>query len=403
MLKKSLTFWVIVMLSLGAPTAVVAGAAGSDREASQASSKACKNPSTYAATQNCLHLNQIQVIGSHNSYHLRGQDPFWSAFESFVPDIARTLDYTHPALARQFSEQSVRQIELDVVADPKGGRFAEHKVLTVVNLPTRSPDKSLLKPGFKVLHVPEIDWETTCSTLRTCLTQVKSWSDKNPGHAPLAILLELKDDATPDPLKLDFVQPLPFTGRDLDALDALIQSVFPSNKLITPDLVRGKRKTLDAAVTKDGWPTLEDSRGKVMFLMDNESGVRDLYLKGHKNLAGRAIFTASSPGKPDAAFIKSNDPTGDNTAKIQDLVRRGYVVRTRSDADTEQARTGDTTQRDLALSSGAQWVSTDYPTPADGARFGTGYFASIPGGTVARCNPVNGPTNCRSKLLERLR
>ena len=399
MLRKSSLFCVVVMLAFGASPAVGASAKGD--------SVNCKylgqNLSDYTTAQRCILLNQIQVIGSHNSYHVRSQDPFWTAFESFVPDIARTLDYTHLPLAQQFSEQSVRQIELDVVADPKGGRFSEHKVLSVVNLPTRSPDKSLLQPGFKVLHVPEIDWETTCSTLRKCLTQVKTWSDSNPKHVPIAILLELKSSPTPDPLKLDFVQPLPFTARDLNALDALIRSVFPAKNLITPDLVRGKYKTLDAAVTRGSWPNLARSRGKVMFLMDNESAVRDLYLKGHKNLAGRAIFTPSSPGKPDAAFIKANDPTGENTAKIQDLVRRGYMVRTRADADTEQARTGDTTQRDLALASGAQWVSTDYPTPAVAARFGTGYFAAIPGGTVARCNPINARPKCRSNVLERLR
>lgn len=78
------------------------------------------------------------------------------------------------------------------------------------------------------------------------------------------------------------------------------------------------------------------------------------------------------------------------------------MVRTRADADTVQARTGDTTMRDAALATGAQWVSTDYPTISNN-RFGTPYFAAIPGGTVARCNPVNAPPGCVSSLLERLR
>jgi hypothetical protein len=107
------------------------------------------------------------------------------------------------------------------------------------------------------------------------------------------------------------------------------------------------------------------------------------------------LFTNSTPGQPDAAFVEENDPTGDNQARIQDEVRRGYVVRTRADADTAQARTGDTTMRDAALSSGAQWVSTDYPTVTDSARFGTGYAVQIPG--IARCTPIapaNAPAPC---------
>ena len=84
-------------------------------------------------------------------------------------------------------------------------------------------------------------------------------------------------------------------------------------------------------------------------------------------------------------------------------MRRGYVVRTRADADTRQARTGDTTMRDAALASGAQWVSTDYPAPGMSSRFGTSYVAQLPGGAAARCNPVNAPATCRSYVLERIR
>jgi hypothetical protein len=59
--------------------------------------------------------------------------------------------------------------------------------------------------------------------------------------------------------------------------------------------------------------------------------------------------------------------------RIRDLVGRGYVVRTRADADTREARADDPTRRRLALASGAQWVSTDYPAPGIAARFGSRY------------------------------
>lgn len=364
--------------------------------------KPCGADPTFRRVQECVRLNEIQVIGSHNSYHLRGQEPFWTAFSNFVPDIARSLDYTHPPLANQFSDQAVRQIELDVATDPKGGRYATHRVLKVVNQPTRSTDPNLYRPGIKVIHEPEIDWETTCSTLRICLAQVRRWSAAHPTHVPIAVLLELKEDKTPDPLRLGFVSARPFTAKDLDELDATIRTEIPPRMLYTPDELRGDAKTLPAAIRTKGWPTLAQSRGKVMFLMDNQGSVRDLYLKGHRNLAGRVLFTSSKPGEPSAAFIKENDPRGENGARIRREVRDGYVIRTRADADTEEARSGDTTMRDAALASGAQWVSTDYPTISDN-RFGTPYFAAIPGGTVARCNPVNAPTGCVSGLLERLR
>jgi hypothetical protein len=113
-------------------------------------------------------------------------------------------------------------------------------------------------------------------------------------------------------------------------------------------------------------------------------------------LDGRVLFTNSSPGSADAAFVERNDPL---SADIPGLIETGYIVRTRADADTEQARSGDTTDRDAALASGAQYVSTDYPVP-DPA-LGTGYFVEIPGGAPGRCNPVNAPPGCRSAPLER--
>jgi hypothetical protein len=65
----------------------------------------------------------------------------------------------------------------------------------------------------------------------------------------------------------------------------------------------------------------------------------------------------------------------------------GFLVRTRADADTRQARSGNTTQRDRALSSGAQFISTDYPVPDP--RF-TRYRVQFKGGVVARPNLVCG-------------
>ena len=73
-------------------------------------------------------------------------------------------------------------------------------------------------------------------------------------------------------------------------------------------------------------------------------------------------------------------------------------MRAADDADTADARVNDTSTRDAALASGAQWVSTDYPVP--NPEFGTGYFVEIPGGMPARCNPINAPTGCRAIGLE---
>jgi Phosphoinositide phospholipase C, Ca2+-dependent len=190
-------------------------------------------------------------------------------------------------------------------------------------------------------------------------------------------------------------------GPQLDALDLEIRSVFREERLITPDDVRRRRLTLEESVRRHGWPALEDSRGKVAFLLDNDPGpIRDAYLAGRPNLEGRVLFTNSLAGRQDAAFIKRNDPLAANTAQIQELVRAGYLVRTRSDVPLTTVLSGDTTQRQAALDSGAQLVSTDFPVAGMAARYGSDFVAQLPGSVVARCNPANARVTCRDSRLE---
>jgi len=348
----------------------------------------------------CVRLNQIQALGSHNSYHIQARPVLFDALVNFLPELV-SLEYTHIPLEQQFDTQGIRQIELDVFADPMGGLFANRPILALFDEDPAGPPE-LLEPGMKVLHVQDIDFETTCTTLVGCLRVVKRWSDGQRGHLPIMILIEAKDDIIPDPLNLGFVTPIPIGPDALDTIDAEIRSVFPERRLITPDKVRGRAATLEEAILTQGWPTLDKSKGKFLFALDNENHVRSDYLAGRPNLEGRVMFASGSPGQAHAAFVKENDPLGDPN-RIPNLVAGGYVVRTRADADTVQARSGNVTQRDAALASAAQWVSTDYPTPRPGPDFGTGYEVSIPDGAPARCNPLIAPPGCRAAALERLR
>lgn len=325
-----------------------------------------------------LTLNQMQVVGTHNSYHVEPSAESMEVLDK-VSSRARELAYSHDPLGVQFSDQGVRQIELDVHPDPTGELFDP--------IGTR---------GFKVFHMERVDTGTTCPTFIDCLSDIRTWSDANRSHMPIAVLVEIKDQQ-----EIPLGPPPPAMTAELyDALDAEIRSVFPDDRLITPDLVRGNHETLEQAVLEDGWPLIDDVRGRVMFLLDNK---RDGYTEGHPSLEGRVAFTPSEPGQPDAAFVEVNDPRGENLSKITDLVTRGYMVRTRADDPVITPTSGDTGQRDDALASGAQWVSTDYPVPGLASRWdGSTYVVEIPGGSPARCNPVNAPDRCRSADVEDL-
>ncbi len=345
-----------------------------------------------------VRLNEVQVLGSHNSYHIQPEQRILDVLELFEEGLGLGLEYTHIPLFEQFENQGIRQIELDVFADPLGGLYYQHRALLFFGEDPNSGIPELLQPGTKVLHTQDLDWKTTCLTLVSCLQEVRSWSDANPEHLPIMILIEPKDDPIPDPVMLGFTVPLPIGASELDDIDAEIRSVFPDEQMITPDDVRGERATLEEAIRRDGWPSLRETRGRVMFALDNEGSARDAYLAGHPSLAGRVMFAIAQPPAPEAAFVKLNNPIED-LALIQSLVRDGFIVRTRADADTFDARLNDFTQQDAALRSGAQFVSTDYPVPDP---FDGNYVAEIPGGSPARCNPINAPRRCRDDALENL-
>jgi hypothetical protein len=348
----------------------------------------------------CVALNEIQVLGSHNSYHIEPRPELMQALLDLSP-VFEAWQYTHDPLGVQFETQGIRQIEIDVFADPNGGLFARRGGLIAVNEDPNSGIPELDQPGFKVLHIQDLDFETTCLTFVDCLRDVKAWSDAHPRHLPIMILVEAKDDTIPDIFGSGFAIPVPLGPAEFDALDAEIRTVFPLHRIITPDDVRRTSATLEEAVLAYGWPRLGAVRGKVLFMLDDGGHYRADYLAGHPSLRGRILFADSSPGDDWAAFVKANDPLNTTNPTISELVAAGYFVRTRTDADTVEARSGDTGPRDAAISSGAQMVSTDYPIPDPD--FGTGYVVAIPGGMPARCNPINGPAGCRAEALERIR
>jgi len=340
-----------------------------------------------------LKLNQIQVIGTHNSYHAGIAPNEARLWQIKNPEGFKGLDYRHQALTRQL-DSGVRQIELDIFADSQGRRFAlpaGPRMVAEANLPPDppfDPEGAMLKPGFKVMHMQDIDYRSVCQPFVACLKEVRMWSRAHPHHIPIFILVETKQSSREGTMELTPAEP--FTPAVFDALDAEIRSVFAPGGLITPDDVRGPYATLNEAVLAGNWPTLKSARGKVMFLMD-QRWAASVYAQGHPSLRGRVLFTNAVPGDPDAAFTECNDGPA---ATISELVRKGYLVRTRTDDSTKEARINDTRRRDAMIPSGAQILSTDYPA-SEPARWAGHYSVSLPGNVAARCDPVNAPEPCR--------
>jgi Phosphoinositide phospholipase C, Ca2+-dependent len=349
-----------------------------------------------SASAQQLKLNEIQIVGTHNSYHSGISPNEMENLRKINPRAAAALDYRHPSLETQLND-GVRQLEIDVYADTKGGLFANPKgpeLAAKAGLPSDPPFDPMgimLKPGFKVLHVQDIDYRSNCEPFINCLLTIRTWSKAHRNHLPIFVLVENKDGK---PSMEGFATPEPLTPETFDVLDAEVRSVFETNELITPDDVRGDSKTLEEAILTKGWPTLEKARGKVIFLLDQRR-VTPLYSKGHPNLEGRIFFPNAAPGTPDAAFTEVNNSAADPNL-VPGLIRKGYLVRTMTDPSPVQIRANDSAKRDASLASGAQILSTDYPAGEPAA---SGYSVTVRVGEAstpnARCNPILKPANCK--------
>jgi hypothetical protein len=334
-----------------------------------------------------LHINQIQLVGTAESYKQRPSASMLGLIRMGSAEDARELDFAEPPIAAQLN-MGARSLEFDVANDPKGGLYARPAgAMMAMELVSDQYIHDMSQPGFKVIHILDIDFNSSCMTLVNCLQAVAGWSRAHPDHVPIVIGIRTNDDKTPMP---GATHPQKFDAAAFDALDATILSVFHPNEVITPDKVQGNYPSLRDAVLAQGWPTLGATRGKVMFLLDDAKEKVILYRVNRHVLEKRVMFVATDMNSPAAGFVTIEDPSKVPGA-ISQAVRAGFMVHTFADADTKEARAGNTARRDKAFASGAQVISTDFLSvdPAIGK-----YQVRVPGGHVAQCGPQFGPERC---------
>ncbi len=337
-------------------------------------------PDCTRAAVDALKMNALQTVGTHNSYKLPIAPLEMANIRATNPKAADTLDYGHEPLNEQLDD-GARRLEIDFVYDPEGGRYSTPLGRRMAPNTTPYDLSTMSPPGMKVIHAPDLDYRTVCQPFTACLKEIRAWSKAHPDHVPILIIFNLKQDQLKIP---GAVKLLPFDAKAMDAVDAEIRSVFKDSELITPDQVQGRHKTLREAVLAGGWPTLKAARGKIMFAMDESPDVVAVYRGERRSLEGRVAFINTDEASPAAAYLTLNEPQ-ELQNRIRADVAAGFIVRTRADADTWEARRNETARQVAAFASGAQYVSTDYMHPD--TRFGP-YEARLPGGGIARLSPA---------------
>ncbi len=290
-----------------------------------------------------LRINHLQLRGTHNSYHVEPQFP-----------VSPSHEYSHPPLDKQLEDLGIRAFELDL---------------------------HLHDGELRVYHLSFVDEVSTCDTLPICLKLVVDWSAEHPRHLPVIVWLEVKDQFGGDPVD------------DLSIIDDVVRAAVPTGQLLTPDDVRGDYPTLREALDGPGWPTLADSRGKLLFVLLN-GGLAQDYAGGDGTLAGQALFPRADEDtmlKPWAGFTKAG--VGDTEKILAASVSRVLIAGNTCNADESAG----TCEKDLlnGLKNGLTMVMDDFPGPVES----TDYYLRLPNGALARCNPLTAPPQCEDAAL----
>jgi rhodanese-related sulfurtransferase len=338
----------------------------------------CQTKTQNENKSQALKLNQVQFIGSHNSYKMAIPEALMNQIKEENSGLAESLDYSHPDIWEQLNT-GLRLFELDVYYDPEGGRFSNPMGKAMVE--DENWDAGFDQPGFKVFHVQDIDFLSHHALFKDYLLDLKKWSDLHPNHLPVFITLNAKDANFPE---RGFTEVLAFDPAAFKALDKEISDHLGLEKLMTPQEIQGDYNDLKSAVMQSGWPVLSEVRGKFIFILDEGEPKLTQYLSKDESGNGGLLFVTVPQSHPMSAIHIINDPV-ENHDQIKDLVEKGFIVRTRADAGTIEARGNITRRREHAFSSGAQLISTDYFVPDQ--RWEGGYHVQFTDGDYYRINP----------------
>lgn len=284
-----------------------------------------------------LKFNEISFIGTHNSYQTPATDELKRiyhniSFLTFGRVAGNKADFWSESLTDQLN-CGIRSLEMDFEVFDRDGEIS-----------------------FTCMHMPNIDMTTSCYDFSLGLKEIAMWSDNNPNHLPITILVE------PKAISLPLKDMKIFNISYADELDKMFRDTL-GDKLFTPaDMLRdySSFKEMRAA---DDWCKVEDMLGKVLILL-HEGAVTQDYIDLDPSIRSQALFPVLRYGDIDrdcASFILHNDPYSLYKVNSEVIIEKKIIVRTMADKFTSISAE----KLETALATDAHIVSTDFPLKTD--------------------------------------
>lgn len=256
-----------------------------------------------------IRYNQVAFLATHNSCQRLNRP------ESV--EYLGALDYVSFGLASgnffdkknfecdtltQQLEHGIRSIEFDIEAKVSGKNVS-----------------------FTVMHDLVVDSATTCLDLEGALEEVVMWSNHNPNHLPITILMESKAYVLP----VDGFQI--FGSRHVKDFDNILRKCL-GDKLFTPADMLGDYATFKDMREANDWKPLKEMLGKVVVIL-HEAGFVKKYIKQDPTMRTQAMIPSvlyKDRDTPQAGVIIENKPQR-AVDRINFYKTANFVVRTRAD------------------------------------------------------------------------
>ncbi len=277
-------------------------------------------------------LNEIAVMGTHNSYQLLGTLPkrgLMKTLEIFSFGVVENKAVFEMDTFTEQLEYGIRNLEIDIeTVDNEGDT------------------------SFIVTHSAIIDNVSSAYNFAKGLEEIAMWSDNNPGHLPIYLLIEPKDGVP------SINNMKNFSLEYALEFDKVLRQVL-GDRLLTPAQAMGEYESFEEMRKSDDWPALTQVAGKIIVLM-HPCSVTQEYIDTDTSIKTQAMFPMLRFGDIDktyASFILDNDPVSaaENNKKTVD--ENNLMVRTRADdyPDFSDER------YNFADNCGSHIITTDYP------------------------------------------
>ncbi len=278
-------------------------------------------------------FNEVAFLGTHNSYQLLATPNFralMKAVEIVTFGAVNYEKYTFEmdTLTTQL-EHGIRNLEIDIETVDDGENVS-----------------------FIVTHKPILDCVSSCYDFAKALEEIKLWSDNNPNHLPITIIIEPKGNvANINDMKN-------FSVDYANVLGETVKNVL-GDTLLTPAQMMGDYANFEEMRMADDWLTLEETLGKVMILM-HDCGITEDYIAQDETIKSLPIFPMlrfDDINKSYTSFILNNDADNAFRNNPASIGMRNVIVRTRADSfpNFSDERY---VYADLC---GSQIITTDYP------------------------------------------